>query len=322
MKNKNLLVICVAAGLCIVSVFLLVGSMGAYAEKSGTVEFVPETSESETSDTLMEILSESSQESETVKEGPLSSMELQKIWEKMYGEYLAADYTDDESRRGDVEKFLADQNAGPDAIKNEEIYKDTYLSASPDSGLSAKETGLSILKEINRLYPEDGLDNLRIDTLNVDSDFGNDEGFYVEWVGALDNGYEMFDAEYISYNFHIDAASGKIMHFGKFHPYQKDKDYSGISWTDEEIKDHARELIQKYDLTEGEELDWSDIELYNGTDEIESLKKELEEEPESSVMVSNLIIFRKNNQRYFYFNVDWETGEICDYIWMGRSTPM
>lgn len=82
-------------------------------------------------------------------------------------------------------------------------------------------------------------------------------------------GKEDNDENHKFYIFEIECISGNIISFGKFHPYQKNKDYSAISWTDEEIKARAKELIETYDLTKGEELDWSNLYLYNGSDQLE-----------------------------------------------------
>lgn len=320
MKKRNLLVVCAAAALCVISVLLLVGSMGIYAEKSGTKELTGEMAESEPSDALKEVLAQGSEEKEVITEGPVPDETLLQIWDKMFSEYLAADYSNDDSRRISAEKFIQDIQAEEGSRKNEAVYADTRLSDSSEYALSPSEAGLTALKEINRLYPEDALDNLKIDSLNVEDDIGINEEAFVELSGSLDNGYEIWEPGYVSYNFQIDAVTSKIMSFGKHRAYQKGKDYEAISWTDEEIKEHAKELIETYDLTKGEQLDWSDFELYNGEESLEGLNEELEE-PESSVMIVNTIIFAKEGKRYFYLNMDWETGEICNYIWMGRHTP-
>lgn len=321
MKGKNLLVVCAAAGLCMICALLLAGSMGIYAEKAGTGEFEPEMAESETPDALTEILSENSEEGEVQAEGTVSEDKLREIWDNMYEAYAGSE---------DVQKELAfsKDTAGEDAgetenttekaaaaavgKETEDISENGYHITLNSAEVGVHEAGLIVLKEINRLYSNDTLDDLKIEEMQLYCD-SDENGEYL-WEGMLGNGYQDNDENYRSYSFEIDCVSGSILSFGKFHPYQKDKDYSVISWTEDEIKAHAKELIEKYDLTEGEELDWSQVEIFNGTDQLESLKEELEEEPDLSVSIGNTLIFEKDGKRCFYLHLDWETGEIGNYV--------
>ena len=326
MKKKNLLVVCAAAGLCIICVLLLTGSMGIYAEKAGTGEFEPEMTESETSDTLTQILMENSETNDVKVEGTIPEETLQEIWANMYAEYdssggIPEEISDEEDEaQGDEEsiEMSLETEAETGAAVAEAGGQFITLNAAE---LGVHEAGLILLKEINRLYPKDSLEDLEIESIRLLCDVGTNGQGYISWEGRLENEYKGNDANSKSYQFEIDAVTGKIISFGKFHPYQKDKDYSDISWTDDEIIVYAKEMIDKYDLAEGEELDWDNVELFNGTEDLPSLKKELEGEPDLSVAIGNTLIFKKDGKKQFYLSLDWETGEIGDYIWPGRSMP-
>lgn len=304
MKKKNLLVICAAAGFCMICALLLAGSMGIYAEKAGTETFEPELAESETPDALTELLTENSEKRQAQTKGTLSEETLREIWDKMYEAYAGAD---------EVQKELAFSEDEAYDGENEKTDSTRYITLN-SAGLGVHEAGLILLKEINRLYPDDTLDDLKIEEMQLECDIEQNGQGECVWEGMINNGYQINDENYRSYSFEIDCVSGSIISFGKFHPYQKDKDYSAISWTEEEIKERAKELIEKYDLTGGEELDWSELEIFNGEEELDSLKKELEEEPDLSVSICNTLIFEKDGVRCFYLNLDWETGEIGHYI--------
>lgn len=154
MRKKNLLVVCAAFGLCLIFVLLLVGSMGIYAEKTGTQEFEPEMAESETQDMLTELLV---QDSETdagngndLESGGMTEEELKGIWENMYREY-------DESE----ETHVAADEIGQDATEFQFV-------GLNDAKLGVHEAGLIFLKEINRLYPNDSLKDLKIAYLELE----------------------------------------------------------------------------------------------------------------------------------------------------------
>ncbi len=326
MKKKNLLVLCSAAGLCLICALLLAGSMGIYAEKSGTKEFEPEIAESETSDTLTRILTENNEQNDVQEEGLIPEETLKEIWEKMYEEYAGAEEMQKEieeqnaEARSDAESLgvVFDTEAEFDGADLKESDPVVTLDTAE---LGVHEAGLILLKEINRLYPKDTLEDLKIERIAMECDVGmNGQGF-IEWEGRLETDDEINDKNYRSYQFEIDSVTGKIVSFGKFRPYQKDKDYTDITWTDDEVRAHAKELIEKYDLAAGEELDWNELELYNGTEPAASLKQEFEEEPDVSTAIGNTLIFKKDGKKIFYLSLDWETGEISDYIWPGRSMP-
>lgn len=336
MKKKNLLVICAASSFCLIFVLVLVWSMGIYAEKSGTQEFEAEMEESESSDMLTKIIAEdrkkdaeeantedaegtggaeaeaakaakasaeaeaakASTEAEAAKAnaeavaeaGAMAEEGLKDIWEKMYQEY---------------EKAGKDN---PDLQEN--IASDAKASVN---GISVNDAGLILLKEINRLYPQDSLVDLKVSDMDLEcSTMPNSNVVY--WTGKLENGYGPTEESYRSYTCQIDSVSGKIVSFGKFQPYQKDKDYTAISWTDEEIKEHAKQLIEKYDLSQGEELDWDSVEIHNGQEEIDSLKDEFAKRPDLSISIHNTLVFEKDGLKTFYFCLDWATGEISNYL--------
>lgn len=329
MKKKNFWILCAAAGLCIFSVLLLTQNMGIYAEKSGTSETEAALTGHEPDDALTTALAESkegeAQSPENAaleKAAPLPEETLSAVWETLFANFIASGADDmDDDRRSMIEKLKAAQSQNSKNAANEALYEDTYLKDSPESGLSASEVGMIVLKEINRIYPKDPLGQLKISQLQIDSDLGFNQELYVEWTGSLDNGNDIFDKDYVSYSFSIDAVSGKFTRFGKFYPYQKDVDYASVSWTDEAILSHARELIASYNLADGTELDWSSLILLNGSKEAAALQKELEEEPETSTQIENCLIFVKDGKELFYFSMDWATGEVNFYIWPGRSTP-
>lgn len=300
MKKKNLLVICAASGLCLVFMLILIGSMSIYAEKSGTAKQELEVEGSKKSDMLTGMLTEDDGKAdveETIaaedgaedaaKTGRMSEEELKDIWEKMYREY--------------------EENA-KDGERPQEPADDVKISVS--------EAGLIWLKEIHRLYPDDALEDLSIDFMEPELGIN-----IVYWTGRLENGYGVSEEGYRSYTCQIDPVSGKIVSFGKFQPYQKEKDYSAISWTDEEIKARAKELIDRYDLSLGEELEWDSVEVYNGKEEVDSLKEEFAERPDLSKSVCNTLFFKKDGLAVYDFCMDWASGEISNYLWVERDLP-
>ncbi len=304
MKKKNLLVIGMASGLCLVFMLILIGSMSIYAEKSGTAKQELEVEESKKSDMLTGMLTEDDGKADVEEEaaaedgteaaktedgtedaaktGRMSEEELKDIWEKMYREY------EENAKDGESPQEPAD-----------------------DVKISVSEAGLIWLKEIHRLYPEDALEGLSIDFMEPELGIN-----IVYWTGRLENGYGASEEGYRSYTCQIDPVSGKIVSFGKFQPYQKEKDYSAISWKDEEIKARAKELIDRYDLSLGEELEWDSVEVYNGKEEVDSLKEEFAERPDLSKSVCNTLFFKKDGLAVYDFCMDWATGEISNYLWV------
>lgn len=313
MKKKNVLVICAAAGFCMICVVLLLGSMGIYAEKSGTAEFEPEFTDSEETDMLTKVLADSSESEEVITEGPLQAEELRNIRDTMYAKY---DVSEQGQERNAQQQEEAEFLGSAEQTGELSDYGVTLDSVK----LGVLAAGSILLKEINRLYPEESFESFEIEDLSLEKSIGMNGQPYISWRGMLQNQFEANDKNYISYQFEIDAVTGKIIQFSKFRPYQSDVDYSEISWTDEEILARAKELIEMYGLTAGEELDWSNVELYNGTKEVASLKEELAEEPDLSVSLANTVIFSKNGKRYFYIGMDFETGELSTYLWPGTCT--
>lgn len=300
MRKKNLLVVCAAFGLCLIFVLLLVGSMGIYAEKTGTQEFEPEMAESETQDMLTELLV---QDSETdagngndLESGGMTEEELKGIWENMYREY-----------DGSEETHVAADETEQDATE----IQFQFVSLD-DAKLGIHEAGLIFLKEINRLYPNDSLKDLKIAYLELDYYSGEN---VVYWAGKLENGFGDTEEAYRSYTCQIDSISGKMVSFGKFRPYQKEKDYAAISWTEEEIKARAKQLIDEYGLFAGEELNWESVTVNSGKECIDTLKDDFAERPNLSRNVCNTLVFEKNGVPSIYFCIDWETGEFSNYLW-------
>lgn len=319
MKRKNLLVVCAAAGLCMVFVMLLAGSMGIYAEKSGTQEFELEMEESEASDMLTRILAENGEEKAgeeaAAETDGMAEEELKNIWKKMYGEYEEAG-ADDPTLQEQQENTASEAKAGVHETENAENgFEEAYHVSLDDAKIGVNEAGLILLKEINRLYPEDSLEDLKIAHMNLEFDAAAyKEGTAVYWSGKLENGYGPTEESYRSYSCQIDSVSGKMASFGKFRPYQKEKDYSAISWTDAEIKERAKQLIGKYNLFQGEELDWDHAVIYSGKEEMDSLNNEFAEKADLSASVCNTLVFEKDGVPNVYFCMDWETGEISNYL--------
>lgn len=287
MKQKNWIFLGIAAGICIASVGILIGCMGTYAEKSGTEEWTGDILQQESGGSLTQILTESSK-TETIQSSEQES-ELQETWQKLYTAYLESGFSDSD----DVDL--------------------------PDVGLTAEEAGLIFLKEIKRIYPEDTLDNLYLRTCQKEHEYDGEN--YLEWYMLLDNTEDPFQVNEneISYSIAINAVSSKIVLFGKYRPFKKGVDYACSSWTDDDIIEHVRQMIETYQLTDIDSLDWSDVEVFNGTDEYASALKELEEDPETNFQISSFVFFSKNGQRHFQVCIDWMTGELSDYVWLGGS---
>lgn len=202
-----------------------------------------------------------------------------------------------------------------------DIWKEMYQAyggvqtdtAASLNGISVNDAGLTLLKEIQHLYPKDSLADLKIKDIYLESMTDSAD---VYWTGTLENAYGPTEASYRSYSCQIDSVSGKIISFGKFQPYQKDIDYSAISWTDGDIKEHAKQLIETYGVAQGEALDWDSVKIYNGKEEIDSLKQKFAERPNLSTSVCNTLVFEKDGLIKLYFCMDWATGEISNYLWV------
>ncbi len=194
---------------------------------------------------------------------------------------------------------------------------DAYGLSYDSANLSREEAGLIMLKEINRLFAEETLNQLSIESICMETSVWINEIPYISWIGRFTNGLDIVDPNYVSYDFEVDAVSGKIIRCQRFHSYQKGKDYSSISWTDEEILEQAGKWIETYDLTFGEELDWTNAELINVTEDVPSMMKELEEG--SFTSLGNIVVFPKNGKWYFYISIDFETGRLESYLWPGTS---
>ena len=335
MKKKNVLVLCAASSLCLAFALLLSGGMGIYAEKAGTQEFEPKLAENEASDMLTEIITEDNNTNgkttdNTTDHAAQDSAEEDSATDD--SENAAATGAENTEATGSVENATASGGMTEEGLIN--IWNTMYegykkgAEGNPDlqegqgnaaSGIGINDAGLILLREINRLYPQDSLTDLTIQDIDLEPST-IPYSAVVYWTGTLQNGYGPTEESYRSYTFQIDSISGKIMSFGKFRPYQKDKDYSAISWTDEKIKEHARLLIETYDLSQGETLDWDSAEItHNGKEDIDVLKDEFEERPDLSTSVHNTLVFEKDGWAIFYFCMDWETGEISNYLWTERN---
>ena len=312
MKKKNVCMMFAAAGICAACALLLVGSMGIYAEKTGKEQLIPISSDSETAQMLSDVLEESMERKTPVASGPLSDGELKNIWDRMYAEYESSDQGREELKQEETEAALHEK-----LVK--EGYGDVYGLSLDSAKLGVSAAGLLFLKEINRLFPKEQFESFYIRSARLESEIGVNGLSYIAWTGSIVNMENAADPSYRSYDFEIDAISGKINSFGKFRPYQANQDYSKISWTDEEILEQAKELAANYGLASGEELDWQNVELLNGTNEAGSLMDELKQDPESSISLSNVVKFQKNGKMNFYLGMDFETGELCNYFWPGTS---
>ena len=313
MKKKRLLLFGATTGICMVSVFLLLRSMGIYAEKSGTGEWAPDT-ETESVSSLMD-LNEAEDEA-MAGEGNIEDAnllpdeELRDIWEKMYAEYLAQLELSEEDPEYDPGVFRVEYEPGDT--------EERLLQAGDTGYLDGVEAGVILLKEINRLYSMEDLKSFKINRFQM-NDYGVKRENSIpdskyEWDGYLYNGKEITDPEYIDYQFTINALSGKIMDIFRGYPYQKDADYWDTVWTEEEVKERGRQLIEKYHLAEGKDLDWEtvSVSIYDA-EQIAEAREELEEDPGCSMGLWNVLIFNKDRQRQFYLGIDWATGELAGY---------
>ena len=325
MKKKNIFTICAASGLCLIFVLALVWGMSIYAERSGTQEFEPQPAENESSDMMTELMADSADDTaagstdnapaaDSAEDAAAGSTDnapaadskenaaadsaedgLIKIWRAMYAEYKK-----DEGENAQLQPGQEDAVPADDASLQR---------------IRADEAVLILLKEVSRIYPQDSLADLKISYMSLEcSTMPNSNVVY--WTGELENGYGPTEAGYRSYSCQIDSVSGKIVSFGKFRPYQKDVDYTAISWTDEEIKEQAKQLAERYDLSQGEELDWENVEIYNAQEEINSLKQEFEARPDLSRCIHNTLNFEN-----YSLCLDWETGELGNYLWVERTLP-
>ena len=320
MKKKNLFTICAASGLCLIFALALVWGMSIYAEKSGTQEFEPQPAKNESSDMITELMADDSQTEPEINDGNRDSEAKDNA-----GPAETEDGADD-TAAGSTDNAPATDST-EDGLINiaramyAEYKKDgsSLQSGQEDDAslqrIRADEAVLILLKEVNRIYPQDSLADLKISYMSLEcSTIPNSNIVY--WTGKLENGYGPTDDGYRSYSCQIDSISGKIVSFGKFRPYQKDVDYTAISWTDEEIKEQAKQLSERYGLSQGEEFDWENVEIYNAQEEINSLKQEFEERPDLSRNIHNTLNFEN-----YSLCLDWETGELGNYLWVERTMP-
>lgn len=193
------------------------------------------------------------------------------------------------------------------------------LISLENAKLGMANAGVMALKEIARLSPADDLEdleNLRIRNLLFSAVQPADGLHQFKWEIDLDNGYVVSDWRHLSYGVSLDAVSGQILLFHKFRPYQPDVDYSQFSWTDDQIRENAKELIEKYHLADGKELDWENTQIVNRTGELDSLQAELEEDdPYMGYGLGNTVFFSSEGREDFYITMDWETGELYTYMW-------
>lgn len=312
MKKKRLLLFGATTGICMVSVFLLLGSMGIYAEQSGTGEWAPDP-ETESVSSLMD-LNEAEDEAmageDNIEDANLlPDEELRDIWEKMYAEYLAQLELSEEDPGYDPGVFRVEYEPGDIEEKS--------LQAGDTGYLDGVEAGVILLKEINRLYPMEDLKSFKINRFQM-NDYGvkwenSIPDSKYEWDGYLYNGNEITDPEYVAYQFTINALSGKIMDIFRSYPYQKDADYWDTVWTEEEVKERGRQLIEKYHLAEGKDLDWETVSVSTyDAEQIAEAREELEEDPGCSMGLWNVLIFYNDGQQ-LYLGIDWATGELAGY---------
>ena len=308
MRKKNLLVICAASGLCLIFALILIGSMSIYAEKSGTQEFEPEADVNGASDMLTKLIEE-----EADATGSTQDAEGTGSAEEAAGAAQEENATDTAANgaSGAAAETSAQEEAAKDGAEEglKDIWKEMYQAyggvqtdtAASLNGISVNDAGLTLLKEIQHLYPKDSLADLKIKDIYLES---MPDSADVYWSGTLENAYGPTEASYRSYSCQIDSVSGKIISFGKFQPYQKDTDYSAISWTDGDIKEHAKQLIETYGVAQGEALDWDSVKIYNGKEEIDSLKEKFAERPNLSTSVCNTLVFEKDGLIKLYFCMD------------------
>lgn len=335
MKNKNVLIILAGAALCVTSVLLLLGFIGISAEKSGTRELVPEITESETTHALANVLKETTQSEPDMADGLRSEEELKTIWNQVYhgySYYISAD-EDNASAASSTYHLIADAESQPAEPTDSATASITDASTAPaednseqfsmnDAKLSASEAGLILLKEIDRLYPGSDLEHLSLPDIYLETDVGTNGQPYIQWTGMLESHDGNSDKNNLIYSFEIDAITGKIYHFSRTYSYLPGGPYLQTSWTDEKIIERAKELIETYHLADDANLDWETVKIFNGTKEIDSVTKELEEEPGLSVSIHNTLTFQKDGKKVFYFSMDFQTGAISYYIWPGRSMPI
>lgn len=310
MKRKNLFLVCMAVGFCMVCVVVLLKSMGIYAEKIGTEELMLQQSNSEDADALTDVLAGDSENGDVILKGAVTDEEINQIWLNLYEKYHLSKEGQEE-----IVKWAKDSEMMDRLVADGD--GDEYGLSYDSANLSREEAGLIMLKEINRLFAEETLNQLFIESICMETSVGINEVPYISWMGRFTNGLDIVDPNYVSYDFEVDAVSGKIIRCQRFHSYQKGKDYSSISWTDEEILEQAGKWIETYDLAFGEALDWTNAELINVTEDVPSMMKELEEG--SFTSLGNIVVFPKNGKRYFYISIDFETGNLESYLWPGTS---
>lgn len=321
MKNRKLLIFGVAAGFCMVSVFALIGCMGFYADGVGTQEIVSDAVETESVDIIAETLTDNSKEAVGETTEP-SAEDAVKTDEEGATELAAAEV---KKAAVQYEKMWKEMSSEA-AVQYQEVRDGDGFEKDEVFGkiLTPNETGIIVLQEINRLYG-DNMEGMYVSRMNYAS-IG--DGWNGQWSGFIENHYDASDERYQSYQFTVDAVSGEILEMSKFQSYQVGKGGSGISWTEEEMLEHAKKLVEDYQLMPDGELDWESAKVILCDDtQLQQAEDEINEEPDTAVMLTNCVIFYQNGNQQFMVETDRETGELMGYyrfdlIYAGQSTRL
>ncbi len=165
--------------------------------------------------------------------------------------------------------------------------------------LSMKEAGNIILKEIHKLFEEDMMG------LKLVMSFSDGK-----WGGWLLNEYAEDNPMYKSYTFRMDARSGKIWWLtgGLMNVEYTNKE----SMTDEEIVENIRKLIQKYHLANVSTVDWNNVLIYNGTDDMKHYVEGTLQLQGQRII--NYVEFYSDEGEHMRVDVDYETGELWQVL--------
>lgn len=305
----------VAAVICMLSVFTLIGCMGLLADKSGTQEIVSAAVETESVDIIAETLTEQTKETDE-KTTELSAEDAAKTSTEAAAEMAAG-----KKGTGYYEKIWREMSAKA-AVQEAYAADDTGEEAVSEETLTPNEAGIIILQEIDRIFGDD-LEHMYVSRMSYDS---VGEGWNGRWNGFIENDYDDTDERYTSYQFTIDAISGEILEMRKFQSYQAGFSGSDISWTEEEMLELTKKLVEAYQLMPEGELDWESAKVIACNEsQIEQAEKEIMEEPDTAMMLTNSVIFYRNGNQQFMVETDWETGELLGYYHLdslsyGQST--